>query len=219
VRVDFQRPFVAPEGAREVLLVRHGSIGSPPAERAEPPVGGQTNRSLNDDGEAQARAVAARLAGVPITAVVVSPLRRTSETAAPLLAGRDLEPLVLADLREVQLGDWEHGELSRRAARSDPDFRQVMREQRWDVIPNAERDEDFAARVRRGLEAAADAGDGAGPVAVFTHGGVIAEACRQVTGSEPFAFLTVMNGSLTRLVRLPGGRWLLLGFNETAHLP
>ena len=48
---------------------------------------------------------------------------------------------------------------------------------------------------------------------------MIADACRQVTGSEPFAFPTVINGSLTRLVRLPGGRWLLLGFNESAHLP
>jgi probable phosphoglycerate mutase len=48
---------------------------------------------------------------------------------------------------------------------------------------------------------------------------VIAEACRQVTGSEGFAFLTNSNGSITRLVRVPEGRWVLVAFNETAHLP
>jgi 2,3-bisphosphoglycerate-dependent phosphoglycerate mutase len=218
VRIDFQRPFTAPDGAREVLLVRHGSIGSPPAEPADPRTGGQTDRSLTDDGVAQAEAVAARVSGEAIAAVVVSSLRRTSETAAPLLAGRRLEPLVLADLREVELGDWEHGELSRRASRADPEFLQVMREQRWDLIPNAEDPDVFAHRVHRGLQRAADATQDAGLVVVFTHGAVIAEACRQVTGSEPFAFLTVSNGSLTRLVRLPGGRWLLVGFNDVAHL-
>jgi probable phosphoglycerate mutase len=53
---------------------------------------------------------------------------------------------------------------------------------------------------------------------VYTHSGVIAEACRQATGSEPFAFLNSTNGSLTRLVRMPNGRWVLVSFNETAHL-
>jgi hypothetical protein len=48
---------------------------------------------------------------------------------------------------------------------------------------------------------------------------VIAEACRQATGSEAFAFLNNCNGSITRLVRLPGGGWVLVAFNETAHLP
>ena len=52
----------------------------------------------------------------------------------------------------------------------------------------------------------------------MVHGGIVAEACRQATGSEPFAFINVDNASITRLVRLATGRWLLLGFNDTAHL-
>ncbi len=212
MRVDFQRPFAPPDGAREVLLVRHGSTGAAPA----PGTGGAT---LTEAGRAQAGAVAARLAGTPIAAVVVSSLRRTRESAEPLVSARGLEPVELTDLREVELGDWEHGELSRRAARADAEFQRLLREQRWDVIPNAERPEAFAERVQRGLTAAADAGGGAeGPVVVFTHGGVIAEACRQITRSDPFAFLIVGNGSLTRLVRLETGRWILLGFNDVAHL-
>ena len=61
------------------------------------------------------------------------------------------------------------------------------------------------------------AGPGAA-VVVVTHGAFIAEACRQATGSRPFAFLNVDNASITRLVVLPGGRQVLLGFNDTAHL-
>jgi hypothetical protein len=39
-----------------------------------------------------------------------------------------------------------------------------------------------------------------------------------VTGSRKFAFLYAENGSLTRLMRLPSGRWNLIAFNDTAHL-
>jgi probable phosphoglycerate mutase len=219
VRVDFQRPFITPDDAREVVLVRHGSVADTSDQPPDPPLGRQNDPPLGKAGRAQAEAAGARLSEEPIAAVFVTPLRRTVETATPLLARRPLETVVLEDLREVELGDWEHGELARRAAQGDPEFVRVMREQRWELIPNAERAERFAERIRRGLAAAADAA-GAGTVAVaFTHSAVIAEACRQVTGSRPFAFLTVSNGSLTRLVRMGDGRWVLVSFNETAHLP
>jgi hypothetical protein len=64
--------------------------------------------------------------------------------------------------------------------------------------------------------------EAAGPDATalaIVHGGVISEACRQVTSSSAFAFLYAENGSLTRLMRLPSGKWALLAFNDTAHLP
>ena len=75
----------------------------------------------------------------------------------------------------------------------------MLRAQRWDVIPGAEPADEFGARVRAGMEAVADAGaDGVASVAV-THAGVIAEALRQITGSEPFAFLMSANGSISRV--------------------
>jgi len=49
-------------------------------------------------------------------------------------------------------------------------------------------------------------------------GVAVAEACRQVTGSRPFAFVDVENGSLTKLTVETGGRWRLRSFNDTAHL-
>jgi probable phosphoglycerate mutase len=57
-----------------------------------------------------------------------------------------------------------------------------------------------------------------GTTLAIVHGGVISEVCRQVTGATPFAFLYAENGSLTRLMCLPSGKWTLLAFNDTAHL-
>lgn len=202
-----------------MILVRHGSVTQPWREEAGTPLGRQNDPPLDERGRHQAAAVAVRLEEEPIAALFASPLRRAVETAAPLVALRNEEPRILEDLREVELGDWEHGELSRRAAAGDPEFQHVMRTQRWDLIPNAEPAAAFAERVRRGLVAAAAASEADSVAVAYTHSAVIAEACRQVTSSDGFAFMAVSNGSLTRLVRMPEGRWVLLSFNETAHLP
>jgi probable phosphoglycerate mutase len=59
--------------------------------------------------------------------------------------------------------------------------------------------------------------DGA-TVAAVVHGGVIGELCRQASGSRAFAFTHADNGSLTRLMVFPDGRWWLRSFNEGGHL-
>jgi probable phosphoglycerate mutase len=103
-------------------------------------------------------------------------------------------------------------------AEGDPIAIRAVAEERWEVIPGAETMEALAARVRAGIQAVAAL---AGPdthVAAIVHGGVIGEVCRQATGSRPFAFVHADNGSLTRLIVLPDGGWLLRSFNDTAHL-
>ena len=183
-----------------------------------PLLDGHGNPALAPEGEEQAIYVAERLAIEPLSGLFVTPLRRTAQTAAPLAAVLSVEPAVVPELREVFLGEWDGGEFRVRMAEGDPIAVQAVLEERWEVIPGAETMESFATRVRAGIEAVATA---AGPdvtVAAFVHGGVIGEACRQATDSRPFAFVHADNGSLTRLVILPGGRWLLRSFNDTAHL-
>jgi 2,3-bisphosphoglycerate-dependent phosphoglycerate mutase len=215
VRFDFQRPFAAPEGAQEILLVRHGAV-DPPGPGGL--VGGRSDPPLNERGRGEAALVARRLVRERVCAVFATQLRRAIETAEVLAGGHGIEPVPLPALGEVYLGEWEGHGIHDRGARGDPEFVRMMGEQRWDLIPGAEPAEEFSARVREGLGAVADAAaPGAVSVAV-THGAVIAEACRQVTRSEPFAFLTNANGSLTRIVRMPDRRWRLLTFNETEHL-
>jgi probable phosphoglycerate mutase len=200
------------------VLVRHGASADAVAGAPFPLVDGRSDPPLSPEGERQAVAVAERLAGEDISRLFITPLRRTAATAAPLAAAAGLNSTVVEDLAEVRLGDWEGGEYRLRAANGDPVVKRAFEEERWDIIPNAESPESLARRVRTGIETVVAAtGPGAVAVAVV-HGGVIGEACRQATDSRRFAFVHADNGSLTRLVVWPDGRWLLRSFNDVSHL-
>jgi len=81
--------------------------------------------SLDDAGRAQVEALAARLAPVPLAAVVTSPLQRCLETTELMLAGRDDVPRhVDARVGEVRYGDWSGEKLSKLA--KDPLWKVVQ---------------------------------------------------------------------------------------------
>jgi 2,3-bisphosphoglycerate-dependent phosphoglycerate mutase len=213
-----QRAFAPPPDATEVVLVRHGaSAAAVPGEPFES-LEGQADPPLAPEGELQARAMGERLAGERFAALFVTPLRRTAQTAAPLAALTGLEPVVVPELREVGLGEWEGGELRIRAAHQDPLFFKILEAESWDVIPGAEPREEFARRVRAGLDSVAAAVGPGVVAAAVVHGGVIGELCHQATQSRPFAFVHADNASITRLVVFADGRLLLRSFNDVAHL-
>jgi probable phosphoglycerate mutase len=214
---DFQRPFTLPDGATEVMLVRHGSSDRGSAEPSMGLLDGRSDPPLTADGHRQAEALAQRLSRTEIRSLFVTPLRRTQQTAEPLARHLGFEPTVIPELREVFLGEWE-GDLAHRVDSYRDITERLFAVGRWDVIPGAEPMEHFSERIRAGLLRVSSA---VGPDAVATavvHGGVIAEACRQATGSDAFAFLAAENGSITRIMRLDSGRWGLISFNDTAHL-
>ncbi len=214
-----QRPFVVPPGATEVVLVRHGaSQAHVPGETFEVIEGGHADPPLAPEGHVQAERVAKRLAGTAPEAVFVTPLQRTAQTAAPLLAATGQTSRVVTELQEVHLGEWEGGELRVRLAHGDPLAREMLAAERWSVIPGAEDADAFAARTREGLDAVVAASGPDVSVVAFVHGGVVGELCRQATGSRPFAFVHADNGSITRLVAFPDGGLLLRSFNDTSHL-
>lgn len=215
VKIDFQRAMTAPPGAREVVMVRHGACDPPAPDGL---INGRSDPSLNERGREEAAAAGERLARESVAAVFISHLRRTEETAAAILERHPLEPAVAEDIGEIYLGEWEGHGIHTRGASGDPELARVFAEQRWDLVPGAEPIDGWAARVRRGIEAAADAGSDGKVVVAVTHSAVIAEFCRQITGSDPFAFLLNSNGSLTRVMRMESGEWKLLSFNDTEHI-
>ncbi len=211
-----QRLYRVPPGATELLLVRHGASEAAEEGRAFPALGVHSDPPLAPEGHEQAKAVCERLAGVKLAGVVVSPLRRTAETAAPLLDALGIEPVVEHDLREVHLGEWEGGLFRQKVADRDPLAVRMLAEERWDVIPGAERNEEFAFRVRAAVDRVVEGFSGLS-VAVFTHGGVIGAILAEATGARPFAFVSVDNASISRLV-VDQGRWTVRGYNDIAHL-
>jgi probable phosphoglycerate mutase len=207
---------VGPPGSTELLLVRHGASADSVEGESFELVEGQGDPPLSDVGRHQAEQVALRLAREPIDGVYVSTLRRTAETAAPLVERTGITPVVDADLREVYLGAWEGGLLRQRAADRDPMFEQLLREQRWDVVPGAESRAVFGGRLRRAIGRIADTHPG-GLVVVFSHGAAIGEIIAQASGAEPFSFINADNTSISKLVVTPE-RWIVRGYNDTAHL-
>jgi probable phosphoglycerate mutase len=216
---DYQGAFSLPPGATEVILVRHGSSARYDPQAPFELVGGQSDPALAPRGQEQARLIARSLAGEPLVALFITPLRRTAQTVAPLADRLGLEPTVVTELREVHLGEWETGGgFGVSSPDRDAVRQRVLEEEEWGLIPGAETVESLGQRVALGLETVAHqiGQDAAG--AAIVHGGVITEACHQITASRPFAFFGPENASITRVVRDGAGRWTLRSFNETAHL-
>jgi probable phosphomutase (TIGR03848 family) len=96
-----------------VLLVRHGLT----ATTGHVLTGWTPGIPLDDRGQAQAAALAARLAPLPLAAIVSSPLERCLQTAAAIAAGRDGRQVSTDDrVGECRYGDWTGRPLKRLAA-------------------------------------------------------------------------------------------------------
>ena len=211
-----QARFRAADSASHLLLVRHGESELAAAAGDWRMVMGHADPRLHPHGRAQAERVADRLVGEALAAVYVTPLTRTHETAAPLLRRLGMEPRVEPDLREVHLGGWEGARARQYFAEGHPVARRIMDEERWDLPPGAEPDEEFRQRITAAVARIAARHPGE-VVAVFSHGGVIGRILAEAAGSRPFAFTTPDNASISHLV-VHGDRWTVRCFNDTAHL-
>lgn len=160
-----------------VWLVRHAA----PTTNAGITVGAG-DPPLSDAGRAEARRVAASLAGRPLTKVWSSDLRRAVETASAIASVHGLEVETTSALRELDFGAWEGRDL-RDLWREDP-----LAARAWeDDITDAPRSfgesvHDLQVRVGdfwRGVVLT-------GEVAVVAHHGSLAALQSTITG-ERFA--------------------------------
>ncbi len=132
-----------------VLFVRHGLTAM-----TGPVLAGHTpGLHLDERGIAQAGAVAARLAPVPLAAVVTSPLDRCAETAAAILSGRELTAAAEPRLAEVRYGDWTGRTLKELA--KEPLWRVVQAHPSAAVFPG-EAGEGLATAQSRAVAAVRD---------------------------------------------------------------
>jgi probable phosphomutase (TIGR03848 family) len=153
-----------------VLLIRHGVTEANPGGLL---AGWTPDVHLAERGRQQAEALGARLARVPLAAVVSSPLERCQETAAAIVAARDGAPAVETDERlgECRYGDWTGQELKKLV--KDPLWRVVQAHPSAAVFPGGEALRDTQSRA---VDAVRDWNGRLGAdatYAVVSHGDVI----------------------------------------------
>ena len=211
-----QYRFTLPEGATDLLIVRHGESAPARLDRPAPMVDGHSDPELAPEGIEQAERLADRLVHEHIDAIYVTTLRRTAQTAAPLAARLGIEPIVEPDLREVFLGEWEGIAFRKYVAEHHPVAVQMFAERRWDVIPGAESNQQLETRVRAALERIIAAHKGQ-RVVVVVHGVVIGQCLALATDSSAFSFMGADNASISQIVAMPDP-WVVRRYNDTAHL-
>jgi probable phosphoglycerate mutase len=196
----------------ECWLVRHGESTWNSERRFQ----GTLDAPLSARGRAQASALAAGLGDTRFDALYTSPQGRARETAAACGARLGLEAVLLDELREISLGDWEGLTLEAVQAREGDYYRRWLEAPVDHPAPGGEPMPGLATRVRAALDRLC-AVHPEGRVLVVAHGGVIASALCSWLDRPLNAIWTfrLANASITR-VELPAGR--LLGINEVDHL-
>ena len=220
----------------ELIFVRHGE----PAWAIDGIT--QSDPGLTKRGHDQALHTAERLAELdpPIDEILVSPARRSQETAAPLIAATGLAPITVDGLAEIKMPNWD-GRLEEEVQEVFRDARQRSPEEWWDGISGGESFRDFHERVtstlsvelgRRGLRR-----DGGGRIhlwhvdqpdqriAVVAHGGTNSVSLGWLLDLEPTPWewerFVLGHCSLARLrsVELAGAHaFSLRAFNDREHL-
>lgn len=160
-----------------LLLVRHGLTD---ANTGGLLAGWTPGVHLAEKGREQVGALANRLAAVPVAAVVSSPLERCRETAAALLADRDMDVVVDDRLGECRYGDWTGQELKKLV--KDPMWKVVQAHPSAAVFPGGEALRETQARAVTAIrERNQELGADATWIAV-THGDVIKSVLADALG-------------------------------------
>lgn len=194
-----------------LLVIRHGSSVGNEVHRFL----GWSEAELDEQGVAQARAVADRLAEAGVTRVLSSDLVRAVQTARPLAELLSLPLETDPRLREISNGQWT--ELTPTEIQAGwPDLWAAYVAGEDVARPGGERWADVKRRLR---EALGELGVAEGTMALFTHSGPVIIAAAETLGVElpgnifRGALAAPANGSITTIA---GGR--LLGYADIGHL-
>jgi probable phosphomutase (TIGR03848 family) len=195
-----------------VVLVRHGLTALTGPVLA----GWSPGLHLDERGQQQAAAVAERLRPVPFAAVVSSPLDRCLDTAAAVLAGRDLELQVEDRLGECRYGDWTGRPLKELA--KDPLWKVVQAHPSAVVFPGPD-GEPLRETQARAVAAVRDWNARLGPDATWlacSHGDVIKSVVADAMGLhlDQFQRIVVDPCSVT-VIRYTETRPFVVRLNDT----
>ncbi len=187
-----------------VLLVRHGQ--TPTTGKLLP--GRAPGLHLSETGQAQAQAVAERLADSKISAIYASPLDRTRETAAPLAAALGMKVKIDKGLLEADIGDWTGQEL--KVVAKTPEWKIVHSYPSGFRFPGGESFVEMQTRIVSALDRLRRAHPGETIVAV-SHADTIKAAVAHALGThlDLFQRIVVSPCSVTAISYGDGGPTVL----------
>jgi broad specificity phosphatase PhoE len=198
-------------------LVRHGES----VWNAEERLCGRTDIDLNDEGRRQAALLGERLRLLPPTAIYMSPLKRTVETAEIIARGTGLAPVVDPRIVELNYGEWEGKTFAEVQAQDGELYR------RWDADPAAEAPPGGETGLAGVVRIAAFLDEmkqrhsaGHEHVVVVTHKTVCRLAICHALGLNPAEYrrrLSMSNTALNILAPEQDG-WRVVLVNDTSHL-
>ena len=197
-----------------ILLVRHGVTGS--TGKVLP--GRAAGLHLSEEGQRQASVVAERIGALSArpTALYVSPLERTRETAAPIAATLGLKAVVHKGLLECDFGDWTGESLATLAKL--PAWKTVQNAPSTFRFPNGESFNEMQQRIWAALEDITRKHPGELVVAV-SHADPIKAAVTFAQGVPLDLFQrTVISTCSVSALQLGGGSPIVLSVNNTATL-
>ncbi len=205
----------APKPAR-LLLIRHGMNDFVGKRLA----GWLPDVHLNERGQAQAEAVAERLAttpGLTIHAIYSSPLERAQETAAPMARRLGLDVQILEGVGELRCGDWQ-GQSIEDLSKLDL-WRVVQMNPGGFRFPNGESMLEVQMRAVQALQGLAEKHAGE-TVAVFSHSDTIKLATTFFAGIpiDLFQRINIDPTSITEVALTNYGP-RIVRVNDTAHVP
>lgn len=193
----------------ELLIIRHAL-----PIRVEL-TSGAADPELSEAGRAQAEHLARYLEIERIDAVYASPLRRAQQTAAALVAHRDVELRTVDAIAEWDQHSPEYVPVEELKAANDPRWHAMLAGE-WDAD---ESEEEFRDRVVTAIDdiIADHAGE---RVAVVCHGGVINGYLAHILGLARFAggFFYPNYTSINRVAAAASGERSVVTINETSHL-
>lgn len=218
----------------ELVLIRHGQ---PEWVRdgcnvVDPP--------LTDLGHRQAKALATVMADQELDEILVSPLLRARQTAAPILEALGREEEIDLWLEEIRDPKW-HGTPAERAAEAYRELRDRAPADRWRGLTGGEDIRSFVDRIRLGAEKflqerGVQRMEGELPVwrisepgkriALVAHAGTNSIVICHLLGLEPTPWewerMVLKHASISRLEAIPVGdlyTFSLTALSDVEHIP
>ncbi len=196
----------------ELLLIRHAL---PTRITAAESGGAPADPGLTETGRDQAARLAAWLRVEGVDHVVSSPLRRATETAAPISHALDLTTEIVDGLREYDSATDSYIPIEEMHAENSERW-QAMVEGRWEDY-GGEPPEKFRARIVPCLDGVIAANPGR-KVAAVCHGGVINVYLASILDIDRALWFDPEYTSISRVHASRTGTRSVASVNESGHL-